>query len=48
MNNSISLIGMSGAGKSSIGKELAKGLNFHFVDSDSIIEKKYNPFFNFF
>ena len=32
---------MAGAGKSSIGKKLAKHLNFNFVDSDLIIEKKY-------
>ena len=32
---------MAGAGKSSIGKKLAKHLNFDFVDSDLIIEKKY-------
>ena len=44
MNNSISLIGMAGAGKSSIGKKLAKLMKFNFVDSDSLIEKKYgNP-----
>tara|TARA_Y100000590_G_scaffold109391_2_gene124723 strand:+ start:11799 stop:12299 length:501 start_codon:yes stop_codon:yes gene_type:complete len=41
MNNSISLIGMAGAGKSSIGKKLAKHLEFHFVDSDLLIEEKY-------
>ena len=41
MNNSISLIGMAGAGKSSIGIKLAKHLKFDFVDSDLIIEKKY-------
>ena len=42
MNNSISLIGMAGAGKSSIGVKLAKHLKFDFVDSDLIIEKKYD------
>ena len=42
MNNSISLIGMAGAGKSSIGKKLAKHLKFNFVDSDSLIEAKYD------
>ena len=41
MNNSISLIGMAGAGKSSVGVKLAKHLKFNFVDSDLIIEKKY-------
>ncbi|MDB9906358.1 shikimate kinase [Gammaproteobacteria bacterium] len=42
MNNSISLIGMAGAGKSSIGSELAKQLNFQFIDSDALIEAKFN------
>jgi len=32
---------MAGAGKSSIGKKLAKHLKFNFVDSDLLIEKKY-------
>ena len=41
MNNSISLIGMAGAGKSSIGKKLAEHLNFDFIDSDLLIEKRY-------
>jgi shikimate kinase len=42
MNNSISLIGMAGAGKSSVGLELAKQLNLHFIDSDALIEAKFN------
>ena len=42
MNNSISLIGMAGAGKSSVGLELAKKLNLNFIDSDALIEVKFN------
>jgi shikimate kinase len=41
MKSSISLIGMAGAGKSSVGKELANKLNFRFVDSDALIEDQY-------
>ena len=41
MKNSISLIGMAGAGKSSVGKELAKSLDFRLIDSDVLIEDQY-------
>ena len=41
MKNSISLIGMAGAGKSSVGKELARTLGFSFIDSDALIEKQH-------
>jgi len=41
MKNSISLIGMAGAGKSSVGKELAEILNFRLIDSDILIEGQY-------
>lgn len=35
------LIGLPGSGKSTIGRELAHDLNFKFVDTDRIIERKY-------
>jgi shikimate kinase len=39
MNNQIFLIGMMGAGKSSIGKILSTSLNMRFCDTDDIIKK---------
>ena len=42
MKESISLIGMAGAGKSSIGKKLANYLHFDFIDSDALIESNQN------
>ena len=39
MNNQIFLIGMMGAGKSSIGKILSKSLDMHFYDTDDVIKK---------
>lgn len=38
---SIIIIGMAGAGKSTIGKALAHYLNWAFVDTDNIIEANY-------
>ena len=40
--SSIFLVGMMGAGKSSVGRYLDKALNYHFLDTDQLIEKKEN------
>ena len=40
MVKNLTLTGMMGVGKSSIGKNLAEKLNYNFVDIDKIIEKK--------
>lgn len=40
----IVLIGMTGSGKSTIGKELAKRLNLSFIDMDTYIEEKAEKF----
>ena len=39
MNSQIFLIGMMGAGKSSIGKILSKSLDMQFYDTDDLIKK---------
>nr|WP_317359620.1 shikimate kinase [uncultured Tyzzerella sp.] len=38
----IVLIGFMGCGKTTVGKELAKNLNFYFVDIDYMIQKDQN------
>lgn len=41
MKDNFVLIGMPGAGKSTVGVVLAKKLGFSFVDSDLVIQEKY-------
>ena len=42
----ITLIGMAGAGKTTIGKQLAKKLKMNFVDTDRLLEEKYGKKLN--
>ena len=40
MDKNLTLTGMMGVGKSTIGKILAKKLNYNFIDVDKLIEIK--------
>lgn len=42
MDNNIILIGFMGAGKTSVGKLLAKRMGYNFVDTDEMIEQSHH------
>ena len=42
----ITICGMMGSGKSSIGKLIAKKINYNFIDTDILIEKEENKSIN--
>lgn len=44
----VSLVGLPGAGKSSVGRQLAKRLGVGFVDSDAVIEQRIGEPIRFF
>ena len=46
MNKNLTLTGMMGVGKSTIGKNLAKRLNYNFIDVDRLIETKASSSIN--
>ena len=35
--HNITLIGMPGSGKTTLGKTLAEGLSYHFIDTDDVL-----------
>ena len=47
MGKNLTLTGMMGVGKSTVGKILAKQLNYKFVDVDKLIESKEGSTINF-
>jgi shikimate kinase len=45
----ISLVGMPGGGKSTVGRQIAKRLDWRFIDTDAVIEKRIGqPIRSFF
>lgn len=42
MKKPIVIVGMMGAGKSTVGRMLAKALKYKFIDTDKVIEKSQN------
>ena len=47
MGTGIIVCGLNGAGKSTVGKALAKKLNFHFIDNEELYFPKTDPHYTY-
>jgi len=47
-HNSVVLVGLMGAGKSTVGRELASLMNYEFLDTDDELERRMGVSIHFY